>query len=198
MCSSDLPGIELGTSVENDQLGEKKFRKVLKRAEELKLVIFAHPYGVGPKGPLGCYYLTNLIGNPLNTVIMVSHLMFSGALDECPDLKWVLAHGGGYLPYQLGRLVHGQKVRKEPNEFTTTSPYDSVKHFWFDALIHNPQALRFLIDLVGSEKIVLGTDAAFDMGDEHPIESLDATPGLTADERTRIASTNALKLLGMS
>ena len=191
-----FPGIELGTSVETEQLADARFRKVLKRAQELKLIIFAHPYGVGLAPSLDCYYLTNLIGNPLNTVIMAAHLMFSGALDELPELKWVLAHGGGYLPYQLGRLVHGQKVRNEPKQHTGTSPYQAVKHFWFDALTHNPQALRFLIDLVGAERVVLGTDAAFDMGEEAPLASLDAVPGLTSEERDRISSSNALGLLG--
>jgi len=116
--------LELGTSVEKEQLSDKKFRPVLRRAQELRVFVFAHPYASAPECGLENYYLRNLIGNPLHTTIMVANLMFSGMLDELKELKICLAHGGGFVPYQIGRLAHGHEVRKETRALTRTSPND--------------------------------------------------------------------------
>jgi aminocarboxymuconate-semialdehyde decarboxylase len=188
--------IEIGTSVEGVLLAEAKFRPVLRRAQELGLFVFAHPYYVGAKGGLESYYLTNLIGNPLDTTTMLAHLMYSGALDELPDLKICLAHGGGFAPYQIGRLVHGHKVRAEAHEFSKTSPKELLRRFYFDSLVFDPQALRYLIDLVGADHVCIGTDAPFDMGDDHPEETISAVPRLTEDEHHEVCCGTALRLLG--
>ena len=188
--------IEIGTSVEGVQLAEAKFRPVLRRAQELGLFVFAHPYYVGAKGGLESYYLTNLIGNPLDTTTMLAHLMYSGALDELADLKICLAHGGGFAPYQIGRLAHGHKVRAEAHKFSKTSPKDLLRRFYFDSLVFDPQALRYLIDLVGADHVCIGTDAPFDMGDEHPEETISAVPRLTGDEHHEVCCGTALRLLG--
>ncbi|MGZ5178415.1 MAG: amidohydrolase family protein, partial [Burkholderiales bacterium] len=110
--------IELGCSVEDEQLADARFRPVLRRAQELKVFIFTHPYSNVDFCGLENYYLRNLIGNPLHTTIMAANLMFSGALDELKDLKICLAHGGGYVPYQIGRLAHGHDVRAEARKLT--------------------------------------------------------------------------------
>jgi len=122
--------------------------------------------------------------------------MFSGALDELPDLDIVLAHGGGYLPYQIGRLEHGYKVRKEARANTSSSPLELLRRFHFDALTHDPDALRFLVAKVGAERVMIGTDAPFDMAEDDPLAKINAIPGLTDDERERIMGLNALELLG--
>ena len=188
--------IEIGTSVEGVQLAEAKFRPVLRRAQELGLFVFAHPYYVGAKGGLESYYLTNLIGNPLDTTTMLAHLMYSGALDELPDLKICLAHGGGFAPYQIGRLVHGHKVRAEAHRFSKTSPKELLRRLYFDSLVFDPQALRYLIDLVGADHVCIGTDAPFDMGDDHPEETISSVPRLTKDEHHEVCCGTALRLLG--
>jgi aminocarboxymuconate-semialdehyde decarboxylase len=113
--------LELGCRVHGELLSQPRFRPVLRRAQELGLFIFTHPYAAGTLPPdLSCYYLGNLVGLPLDTALMAAHLMFSGALDELPRLNIVLSHGGGYLPYQIGRLAHGHKVRKEARAQTPT------------------------------------------------------------------------------
>ena len=155
------------------------------------MTIFAHPNTIGAGGRLDCYYLTNLIGNPLETTIMVANLMFSGALDELPRLKMLLAHGGGFAPYQVGRFVHGHKVRPETRAHTASSAKDMLKRFYFDTLTHDAQALRYLVELVGPERLVLGTDAPFDMGDENPRGTLSS---LSAEEAAMLRR-NALRLL---
>ncbi len=188
--------IEIGTSIEGAQLAEERFRPVLRRAAELGVFVFAHPYYVGSKTGLDCYYLTNLIGNPLDTAVSVANLMFSGVMDELPELKILLAHGGGFAPYQIGRLVHGHKVRSETHAHTRSDPKALLRRFYFDSLVFDPQALRYLIGLVGAERIAIGTDSPFDMADEHPMATLDAVPGITPHEHHEICCGTALRLLG--
>jgi len=188
--------VELGTSVEDEQLAHPRFRPVLRRIQELKAFIFAHPYSTTPECGLEHYHLRNLIGNPLHTTIMAGNLMFSGALDELKDLRILLAHGGGYVPYQIGRFAHGHKVRKDTAERTQTSPYRFMRRFYYDALTHDPRALRYLIDMVGADRVTLGTDAPFDMGEEAPIKMLGKVKRLTARERDRICYFTARDLLG--
>ena len=184
-------GVELATAAPGGELADPKYRPVLRRAQELKMTIFAHPNTIGAGGRLDCYYLTNLIGNPLETTIMVANLMFSGALDELPRLKMLLAHGGGFAPYQVGRFVHGHKVRPETRAHTAASAKELLKRFYFDTITHEPQALRYLIDLVGAGRIVVGTDSPFDMGDENPR----ATLSHLSPEEVATLRRNALRLL---
>jgi aminocarboxymuconate-semialdehyde decarboxylase len=188
--------VELGTSVEHEQLSEPRFRPVLKRAQDLKVFIFAHPYSSTPECGTENYHLRNLIGNPLHSTIMVGNLMFSGALDDLKTLKIVLAHGGGYIPYQIGRFVHGHKVRKDTKQDTRTSPEKMLRRFWYDALVHDEAALRYLIERVGADRVVLATDAPFDMGEENPIERLKAVRRLSTADRELICNGNAMKLYG--
>jgi aminocarboxymuconate-semialdehyde decarboxylase len=188
--------VELGCSVEDEQLADARFRPVLRRAQELKVFIFTHPYSNVDFCGLEKYYLRNLIGNPLHTTIMAAHLMFSGALDELKDLKICLAHGGGYVPYQIGRFAHGHEVRSETRAVTKTSPTDLLRRFYYDALIHDPRALRYLIDLVGADRIAIGSDAPFDMGEETPLEMIESVARLSEDEREQIFGRTAAALLG--
>lgn len=188
--------VEIGTTIEGVQLADPRFRPFLKRARDLDVLVFIHPYYVGSKAGLESYYLTNLAGNPADTAVSIANLIFSGALDELAGLKILAAHGGGYAPYQIGRLVHGHKVRPEARAITTSSPKDLLKQLYFDTLLFDPQALRFLIDLVGADHVCLGTDAPFDMGDETPLASLAAVPGLTPAEDAAIAAGTATALLG--
>lgn len=188
--------VEIGTSVEGAQLSEERFRPFLERASELGVFILAHPYYVGAKQGLEDYYLTNLLGNPYDSTVMIANLMFSGVLDELPDLKLCVAHGGGFAPYQIGRLQHGHGVRPETRARTKTTPEELLGRLFFDTITFNPLALRYLVDLVGAEHVALGTDAPFDMGDEEPMETIGAIPRLTDRERDVILSSTAQDLLG--
>ncbi len=188
--------VEIGTTIEGVQLADPRFRPFLRRARDLDVLVFIHPYYVGSKAGLESYYLTNLAGNPADTAVSIANLIFSGALDELAGLKILAAHGGGYAPYQIGRLVHGHKVRAEARALTASSPKDLLKQLYFDTLLFDPQALRFLIDLVGPDHVCLGTDAPFDMGDETPLASLAAVPGLTSREEAAIVAGTATALLG--
>ena len=129
--------VEVGTSIEGKALADPRFRKVLKTIEQLGCFVFTHPYQCLAEGGMDEYYLRNFVGFPLDTTLMVAHLMYSGALDELKKLKILLPHGGGYVPYQIGRFIHGFNVRPEPKVKTKTSPADLLRRFYFDALTHD-------------------------------------------------------------
>jgi aminocarboxymuconate-semialdehyde decarboxylase len=189
-------GVEIGTSIEGEPLAHPKFRKVLRAIEQHGCFIFAHPYQCLAAGGMDDYYLSNFVGFPLDTTLMVSHLMFSGALDELKQLRILCAHGGGCVPYQIGRFVHGHRVRPEPRKHTQTSPRDLLRRFYFDALTHDAKAARHLINMVGADRVVIGTDHPFDMGPDDPVGSIDAIPGLTTQEREQVYGLTARSLLG--
>jgi aminocarboxymuconate-semialdehyde decarboxylase len=189
--------VEVGCRVRGELVSEPRYRPVLRRAQELGVFLFAHPYVAGALPPdLGCYYLGNLAGLPFDTALMAAHLMFGGALDELPALNFVLAHGGGHLPYQIGRLAHGHKVRKEARAHTSRTPLELLRRFYFDALTHDADALRFLVGKVGADRVTIGTDAPFDMAEENPVAMIEALTGLSEREREQILGLNALALLG--
>ncbi len=188
--------VELGTSVEGEQLGHPRFRSVLKTIEQLGCFVFAHPYKCSATGGMEGYDFFNTIGFPLDEVLMVGHLMFSGALDELTRLRVLIAHGGGYAPYQIGRFDCAHRHRASARVGTTTSPRDLLRRFYFDALTHDPKALRYLIDQVGADRIALGTDNPFDMGYADPLGELARVPGLTATEHAQICGGTASALLG--
>jgi aminocarboxymuconate-semialdehyde decarboxylase len=188
--------VEVGTSIEGKPLADARFRKVLKTIEQLDCFLFTHPYQCLAQGGMDEYYLRNFIGFPLDTTLMVAHLMYSGALDELKELKILLAHGGGYVPYQIGRFIHGFNVRPEPKMKTKTSPADLLRRFYFDALTHDAQAARHLINMVGADRVVIGSDHPFDMAPADLMGHIDAIPDLSASEREYVCSLTAQTLLG--
>jgi aminocarboxymuconate-semialdehyde decarboxylase len=188
--------VELGTSIQGEQLAHERFRPVLRTIEQLGCFVFAHPYTCSASGGMAGYDFFNTIGFPLDEALMVGHLMFSGALDELASLRILIAHGGGYAPYQIGRFACAHQHRASARVHTKTSPRDLLRRFYFDALMHDANALRFLIDLVGADHIALGSDNPFDMGYADPLAELARVPRLSAAERDQICSGTARALLG--
>lgn len=142
------------------------------------------------------YELFNTIGFPLDEVIMVAHLIFSGALDDLKPLRILVAHGGGYAPYQTGRMDCAHHNRASARVNTQTSPRKLLQRFYFDALTHDPHSLRLLTDQVGADHVAIGTDNPFDMGYQDPLGELDKVPNLIAHERECVCCGTAQALLG--
>jgi aminocarboxymuconate-semialdehyde decarboxylase len=189
-----LRGAAIGPVVGSVPLDDGRCDPVLAAAEALGVPLLLHPYYVGPRPGLPDFYLTNLVGNPLETTISAARLILSGALDRFPRLRLTLVHGGGYLPYQIGRLDHGWEVRPE-SKGSALRPSDYLPRFVFDTITHDPTALGFLVDLVGADRVAYGTDLPFDMMDG----SLDAQLGsldLTVDQRRAISSGTAEQWFG--
>jgi aminocarboxymuconate-semialdehyde decarboxylase len=168
-----LAGAQIGTNCGPVALDARELEPVLGAADRLGVPLMLHPYYVGSKPGLEDYYLTNSIGNPLDTCVAAARLMHSGVFDRYPALRIVLVHAGGFLPYQLGRLDHAFAVRGEPKARTQRPPSSYLDRFWLDTITHSDASLEFLASLVGPGRIVLGTDLPFDMADARPLERLE-------------------------
>ncbi len=164
-----MQAVELGTSIEGVNLDDPSFLPFFEAAESLGCTLFLHPYYVGDKSGLSRYYFTNLIGNPLDTAVAASSLIFGGVLDRFPRLKIMLAHGGGYFPYQIGRLNKGYEERRE-SRTCQEQPSHYLNRFYYDTLTFHAKSLEFLVELVGDRNVVLGSDYPFDMGTLTPCD----------------------------
>jgi len=193
----NLSGVELASNVNGEDLGSEKYRPFWEAAESLGAVVFIHPAFFKQLGSerMNGYYLKNFLGNPMETTVFAAHMIFSGMMEDYPGLKIVLAHAGGVLPYLRGRLEHGYMVRDEPKKKISKPPSTYLGMFYYDIITHYIPTLRFLIDMVGADHVMLGTDYPFDMGYEDPIGIVDQVPGLSQSERDLILGGNAMKLL---
>ncbi len=191
-----LKGVEISTAVNGLDLADAKFEKFWAKADELGCVVFIHPLGTSLGERLNQFYLTNMIGQPLETTIALSNLIFGGVLDRNPGVKIVAAHGGGYLPAYIGRSDHGFKVRPEAGNIQK-KPSEYLKQIYFDSLVYSPEQLKNLIAQVGASQIVVGTDYAFDMGDYDVHELIESLNTLGEDERAMILGGNTKRILGM-
>ncbi|MGW3408694.1 amidohydrolase family protein [Streptomyces sp. NPDC000888] len=188
-----LYGISVSTTVDGRELADRAHDAVWQKAEELGAVVFVHPWGCSLGERLAGHYLGNTVGQPVETTVALSHLIFTGVLDRFPRLKLVAAHGGGYLPPYIGRSDHAWHVREDARG-CVEPPSAYLKRMWFDALVYTPRALRALVEEVGVDRVVLGTDFPFDMGVDDPVARLDAA-GLSPADRAAVAGGNALDLL---
>jgi aminocarboxymuconate-semialdehyde decarboxylase len=162
--SLGLRGAMIGSNVEGRNLDDPAFEPVWAAACELDVVLLIHPVNVGAADRLRSYYLNNLIGNPLDTTIAAACLVFGGVLMRHPGLKILLVHGGGFVPYQAGRWVHGWQVRPEPKLHLQQSPEPWIDRFYYDTILHSTGSLEFLVDAAGPARVLLGSDYPYDMG----------------------------------
>jgi aminocarboxymuconate-semialdehyde decarboxylase len=198
----NLRGALVGGSVEGVELADPMMNPFWAKAEELGVVIFIHPQGVAELNRTnrlkGNGILDNVIGNPLETTIALSHLIFEGTLDRYPGLKVLAAHGGGYLPSYAPRSDHGGMTFPERFTKLKRNPTDYLRgpQLYFDTLIFTPEALRHLIAETGVDRLVLGTDYPYPWTTTS-VEHILETPGLTDEEKMAMLGGNAEKLLGL-
>jgi aminocarboxymuconate-semialdehyde decarboxylase len=190
-------GAAIATSIAGRRLDEEEYGGFWAAVAEQRLPVLIHPWFNEPHPALTSYYLQNVIGNPLETTLAVERLICAGVFGRHPELRLILMHGGGFLPYQTGRLCHARGVRPElagapePGQI-----WGAFSQLYFDTITHDAAALRYLIDRVGVDHVVLGTDLPYDMGLHSPLETLrDAVP---EDVVTRIAGDNPCQLFGIS
>lgn len=190
-----LKGIYMGTHIEGRDLSDPLFEPVYAAAAAAKLPIFLHPIKPlgGPR--LKPFHLGNLIGNPTETATAAAHLIFSGVLDRHPTLEVSLPHAGGSLPELIGRFDHGAKVRKEMKHMTK-APSEHLRRFTYDTITHSASILKNLAALVGTDRILLGSDYCADMGSTDPVHIVDEA-GFDAKDRERILASNAIGLLAL-
>jgi aminocarboxymuconate-semialdehyde decarboxylase len=190
-----MRSVEIGTNINGRDLDHEAFRNLWKRLAELDVFVLLHP----PRVPVGMervgdYFLNNLIAYPTDTTIVAARLLFSGILRDYPTLKCCLAHGGGFLSYQIGRFDRGFAAHPACKSRISQRPSDYLRSFYYDTLTHHTQALSYLADLVGPDKILFGSDYPFEMVDEAGPARVRQMSGLAAAARKAILGGNAQTL----
>ena len=196
-CVRDLGmrAIEISTHVNGEELSIERLRPFFKRAEELGVVLFIHPLGFTDGRRLSKHYFINSIGNPLESTIAVAHLIYDGVLDQFPGLKFVVAHGGGYIAQCVGRLDHTATPEYTSHEFLKL-PSEYLKRFYFDTVVHAPIEIENLVRRWGADHVMLGSDWPYRMGETDPVGLLDRCR-LNKGERDAIVGLNAAQLFGI-
>ncbi|WP_173921652.1 amidohydrolase family protein [Agromyces sp. Marseille-P2726] len=193
MVANGLVGVELSSFAGDVELSDERLEPFWMRAVELDAIVFLHPFGCSLDERLDRYYLSNTVGQPVENAVALSHLIFSGVFDRHPKLRIIAAHGGGYLPTFLGRSDHAWQVRPEARGCREV-PSSYLRRLRFDSLVHTPTALRALVEAVGADRVLLGTDYPFDMGVDDPVERV-RDAGLAESDELAILSGNAAELL---
>jgi aminocarboxymuconate-semialdehyde decarboxylase len=198
-CLSELKlrGIMIGSNVRGRNFDDPALEPVWAAATELGAFIFIHPTTTAAADRLKDYYLRNFIGNPLDTTIAAASLVFAGVLDRHPSIKIYLSHGGGFLPYQEARFVHGWGEREESKKALKVSPAASLGRFLYDTILHARKPLEFLIGSAGAGRVLLGSDYPYDMGQYDSVDLIGSLSIPEAD-KAKILAGNAQRLLGIA
>jgi aminocarboxymuconate-semialdehyde decarboxylase len=189
-----LHGAMIGSNIGGKNLDDPSFEPLWAVAEELDAFMMIHPGNVAGADRLHSYYLGNLIGNPLDTTIAGACLIFGGVLERHPKLNFIMSHGGGFIPYQGGRWVHGWEVRPEPKVHVKHSPAPYLDRFLYDTILHAQAPLEFLISSVGANRVFLGSDYPYDMGTGECVRQVRAA-NISAADRDIILGGHAAKIL---
>ena len=181
-----LRGVEINPNVNGMELTDPRLdlEKFFARVQELDVIIFMHPLGFTQGQRLTDHYFNNVIGNPLETTVAASHLIFDGVMDRNPKLKIVLPHAGGYLAHYWARMDHAHRARADCHTVIKKAPSSYLKKFYFDTITFDPLMLRHMIDKYGPGHVLLGTDYPYDMGEEDPLGLIGASRGSSAPRGT--------------
>ncbi len=188
-----LVGVEISSFAGDVDLSDERLEPFWARAAELRAVVFLHPFGCSLDERLDRFYLSNTVGQPTENAVALSHVIFAGVLDRHRNLRLVVAHGGGYLPTAIGRSDRAWKVRPEAHG-CAQAPSSYLSKIWFDTVVHDERALRWLVEAAGADRVLLGSDFPFDMGLDDPVAFVRGA-GLPDAEVTGILGANAAALL---
>lgn len=177
-----LKGVEIAPNVNGKNFDDESFAVFFRKVEQLGVPIFIHPLYVSMADRLAKFNLENYCGLPIETTVGAASLIFGGVLRDYPNLKIILAHAGGFLPYQIGRFDHGFGEREESRTRIKEKPSTYFKKLYFDTITHNPDALNFLILKAGVDHVVMGSDYPFDMAYDDPVGVVQS---LKMDEATK-------------
>jgi aminocarboxymuconate-semialdehyde decarboxylase len=191
-----LRGVEINTNVNGLNLTDPSLglEKFFAKANELGIVVFMHPLGYTQGDRLRNHYFNNVIGNPLETTVAVSHLIFDGVVARHPKIKFLAAHGGGFLAHYWARMDHAWKARPDTRTVIKKKPSSYLEKFYFDSITFDPRMLKQLIDRYGADHVMLGTDYPYDMGEDDPRGLIAGVNRLSAADRRLIEGGNAMKL----
>lgn len=193
----EMPGLEIGSNVNGKNLSDASFHPFWQAAEELGCALFVHPWEMMGEGDMMKYWLPWLVGMPAETARAIASMIFGGIFEQYPKLRVAFAHGGGSFPFTIGRIQHGFNVRPDLCAVdNAVPPRDYLGKFWIDALVHDPKALIYVVDVIGAGKVCMGSDYPFPLGEHKPgvlIQSLDFPEALKRD----LLWENGMQWLGM-
>lgn len=191
-----MAGVQIATTVDQTDLDEAGLDPFWEAAEALRCLIVLHPCNPLAGVDLTRNFLDNMVGRPAESTIAVAHLLFSGVLERYPDLVVCVVHGGGFVPYQLGRMQRGfEAVPHLTNRNIETAPTELARRLYYDTVLHDVGALAFLVEKMGAEHVVAGTDYPFEMGDPDPLATVRGIPGLSDEQRHLITEGNVARIL---
>jgi aminocarboxymuconate-semialdehyde decarboxylase len=193
-----LRGIQIGSHVVDDwNLGSPALMPIFEKAQELGAAVFIHPWNMMGEQHIQRYWLPWLVGMPAETSRAICSMIFGGVFEKLPKLKVAFAHGGGSFPATLGRIEHGFHCRPDLVAIhNNKNPRDYVGKFWLDSLVHDPKMLDFIVDMFGADKVALGSDYPFPLGENIPGSLVDGMP-YDAATKQKLLNGSALEWLGM-
>lgn len=196
LMDNGMVGVEITTTVDGAELDDESLEPFWETAADLGCLVLVHPDRALPGRTRPRHFLANTVGNAAETTVAAVSLACGGVLERHPGLRICLVHGGGYLPYQIGRVDRAYAAVPElAGGHLPRPPGDYLRRLYYDTVTHSPSALRFLLDFAGAEHVVLGSDHPFEMGDPDPVETIRRVPGLTDEEFELIIGGNVERLL---
>ena len=186
--------VEIGTNVNGANLDSPALEPFYDKAEALGVPIIVHPVNNAGADRMTRYYLGNTVGNPMETTLAIGSIIFGGVIERHKGLRFCLAHGGGFLPYQIGRLDHGYRVREEARANIRKPPSGYLDAMYYDTITHDEPALSFLIKRMGADRVLYGTDFPWDMGEYGSIPMIKGMSSLSDEEKARVLGENSARL----
>lgn len=191
-------GVQIGSHVNDWNLDDEKLFPVFQAAEESGAAVFVHPWDMMGKERMPKYWLPWLVGMPAEMSLAICSMIFGGVFERLPKLRVAFAHGGGAFPATIGRIEHGFNVRPDLCAVqNNVNPRSYLGKFYLDSLVHDPVMLKYLIDLVGEDRIALGSDYPFPLGEDEPGKLIASMDGLSDKTKQRLLSETASEWLGI-
>ena len=190
-------GVQISSNVAGLDLDDPRFFPFFARAEELGAVVLIHPNGFTDMSRFTDYFLVNVMGNPMDSTLALTRLVYAGVLEKLPRLKLCVVHGGGFIPSLHGRIDHAWERRPECQVNVPRPPSSYLKQVHFDTMVFSPEVLGALVGFAGADHVLLGSDYPFDMGEEDPRGLIDRVGTLSAEEVSDIRGRNAVSLFGL-
>lgn len=193
-----MVGVEIASTVDGVSLDQAGLEPFWEAAAALRCVVLLHPFQPLPGVDLGRYFLDNMVGRPAESTVAIGQLLFSGVLERHPDLVICLVHGGGFLPYQLGRWQKGFDVVPHlTRQHIQTPPRDLARRLYYDSLLHIPEALDYLVGVVGADRVVTGSDYPYEMHERKPVDFVRSSSLSEADQELVLSGNMERLLAGM-
>jgi aminocarboxymuconate-semialdehyde decarboxylase len=192
-----FPGVEIGSNVNKKNLSEKEFFPFYEAAEKMGCALFVHPWKMIGAKQMEKYWLPWLVGMPAETSRAICSMIFGGVFEKFPKLRVAFAHGGGSFPITIGRIEHGFIARPDLCAIDNDkNPKSYLGNFWIDSLVHDPVALKYILEVIGEEKICLGSDYPFPLGEWHPGKLIEEM-NLVSDLKEKLNYKNAMAWLNL-